>query len=71
MDHDHEDFHDDEQEEENLPQENPLLKTKVYQRNPHIECWMPPSPFSNVHFRNTTKLVQHRFFTLNFLLILL
>ena len=34
-------------------------------------CWKPPSPFSNVHFRNTTKILQHRFFTLNFLLILL
>ena len=28
-------------------------------------CWKPPSPFSNVHFRNTTKILQHRFFTLN------
>ena len=34
-------------------------------------CWKPPSPFSNVHVRNTTKILQHRFFTLNFLLILL
>ena len=34
-------------------------------------CWKPPSPFSNVHFRNTTKILQHRFFTLNFRLILL
>ena len=37
----------------------------------HVDCWKPPSPFSNVHFRNTTKILQHRFFTLNFLLILL
>ena len=36
-----------------------------------LNCWKPPSPFSNVHFRNTTKILQHRFFTLNFLLILL
>ena len=28
-------------------------------------CWKPSSPFSNVHFRNTTKL-QHKFFALNF-----
>ena len=34
-------------------------------------CWKPPSPFSNVHFRNTTKILQHKFLTLNFLLILL
>ena len=34
-------------------------------------CWKPPSHFSNVHFRNTTKILQHRFFTLNFMLILL
>ena len=32
-------------------------------------CWKPPSPFSNVHFRNTTKILQHKFLTLNFLLV--
>ena len=34
-------------------------------------CWKHQCPFSNVHFRNTTKILQHRFFALNFLLILL
>ena len=33
------------------------------------ECWKPPSPFSNVHFRNTTKILQHKFFTLKLLFI--
>ena len=33
------------------------------------EVWKPPSPFSNVHFRNTTKILQHKFFTLKLLFI--
>ena len=45
--------------------------TPIQALNGQIPCWKPPSPFSNVHFRNTTKILQHRFFTLNFLLILL
>ena len=36
-----------------------------------VQCWKPPSLLSNVHFRNTTKILQHKFLTLNFLLILL
>ena len=35
----------------------------------HSICWKPPSPFSNVHFRNTTKILQHKFFTLKLLFI--
>ena len=33
------------------------------------QCWKPPSPFSNVHFRNTTKILQHKFFSLTLLFI--
>ena len=32
-------------------------------------CWKPPSPFSNVHLRNTTKILQHKFFILKLLFI--
>ena len=32
-------------------------------------CWKIPSPFSNVHFRKTTKILQHKFFTLKLLFI--
>ena len=32
-------------------------------------CWKHQCPFSNVHFRNTTKLLQHKFFTLKLLFI--
>ena len=32
-------------------------------------CWKPQCPFSNVHFRNTTKILQHKFFTLKLLFI--
>ena len=32
-------------------------------------CWKPPSPFSNVHFRNTTKILQHKFFAHKLLFI--
>ena len=29
-------------------------------------CWKPSSLLSNVHFRNTTKKLQYKFFALNF-----
>ena len=32
-------------------------------------CWKHECPFSNVHFRNTTKILQHKFFTLKLLFI--
>ena len=32
-------------------------------------CWKPPSLLSNVHFRNTTKILQHKFLTLKLLFI--
>ena len=35
----------------------------------YLACWKPPSPFSNVHFRNTTKILQHKFFTLKLFFI--
>ena len=28
-----------------------------------LHCWKPPNPFSNVHFGNTTKILQCKFFT--------
>ena len=37
----------------------------------HCCCWKQPSPFSNMHFRNTTKILQYKFFALNFVLFLL
>ena len=40
---------------------------------PHLNhyCWKSSSLFSNVHFRNTTNTLQHKFFTLNFGYLLL
>ena len=46
-----------------------LMVPKLHQMRKR--CWKPPSPFSNLHFRNTTKILQHKFLTLNFLIILL
>ena len=54
-----------------VPMSQPVGGWHVTSTTKHPKCWKPPSPFSNVHFRNTTKILQHRFFTLNFLLILL
>ena len=34
-----------------------------------FSCWKHQCPCSNVHFRNATKLLQHKFFTLRLLFI--
>ena len=36
--------------------EEPLENRKPSPKDVFLECWKHPSPFSNVHFRNTTKI---------------
>ena len=45
------------------------LEERINQ-NVSDSCWKQPSPLSNVHFINTTKILQHKFLLFNLLLFL-
>ena len=63
--HHEEDSSDDKSQEIEPPKQNG--EQEIGKQNDI--CSKPPSPFSNVHLRNTTKILQQKFFTLKLLFI--